>query len=44
VDVGTGLGGGDGETSGDEDRTERQRSIRDPADIKRRGIVRGFGR
>jgi hypothetical protein len=43
-EVGNGYGGGDGESSGDEERTERQRSISDPADIKRRGIVRGFGR
>jgi hypothetical protein len=43
-EVGNGYGGGDGESSGDEERTERQRSVSDPADIKRRGIVRGFGR
>ncbi|KAK4124022.1 ARM repeat-containing protein [Parathielavia appendiculata] len=34
----------DGESSSDEQRTERQRSVSDPADVKRRGVIRGFGR
>ncbi|KAK4250597.1 Rapamycin-insensitive companion of mTOR, N-term-domain-containing protein [Corynascus novoguineensis] len=35
---------GDEESSGDEQRTERQRSVSDPADIKSRQVIRGFGR